>query len=69
MLAGDEQNISEALLCKGPGLAQDLIDAEGHAQNGIVPRKPAIFAIVDTLVGEVERGEKADDLAEALAGQ
>ena len=38
------------------------------AQDGVVAREAAILAVVDALVGEIERREEADDLAEALLG-
>ena len=40
-----------------------------HAQDRVVAREAAVFAVVDALVGKVERREQADDLAEALLGQ
>ena len=49
-----------------PRLAPHLLRRERHAQDGVVARKAAVLAVVDALVGEIERRKEANDLAEAL---
>jgi hypothetical protein len=66
MFAGDEQQIAEALRPDSLRLAFDFVERQRHAQDRIVARKTAVSAIVDALIGQVERGEHADDLAEPL---
>ena len=69
MFAGDEENVAKALAGEFTGFAADFIDAERDAQDGIVARKAAIFAVIDALVGEIKRSEEANDFSEALLGE
>ena len=68
MLARNEQNVAKALSRQRARLATHFIHRERHAQNGVVAREAAILAVVDALVGKVERREEPDDFAEALLG-
>ena len=65
VFARHQQDVAETLFPQRPHLAQDVLDAESHTDNGIVAGKTAVFTIIDTLVGEVKRREKADGMAEA----
>ena len=47
-------------------LAFHLLQRQRNAQDRVVAREAAVFAVVDALVGKVKRREQADDLAEAL---
>ena len=67
MFAGHEKKIAEALLVQVARLAQDLLGVEGGAEDGVVARESAVGAIVDALVGDVERGKEADRFAEIPA--
>ncbi len=69
MFPGDEENITEALSKKFTGFFEDFIDGESHTQNWVIAREAAVFAVVDALVGKVEWGKEANDLAEALLGE
>jgi hypothetical protein len=69
MLAGNQENIAEPLLPKGARFTLHLFHSKGHAQNRIIARKTAIFAIVDAFVREVERSEKPDYFAKPLLRQ
>ena len=50
-------------------LADDFLAPQGHPENRVVPREPAVGAVVDALVGDVQRREQPDHPAETLAGQ
>ena len=69
MLAGDEENIAEPLVGEGAGFADDFLDTQRDAENGVVAREPAVLAVVDALIRQIERSEQTDDFAEALAGE
>ena len=69
MFAGDEEDVAETLGDEGAGFADDFIDAQSDAKNGVVPGEAAVFAIVDAFVRDVERREKTDGFAEALEGE
>jgi hypothetical protein len=69
MLACHQKDVSESQIVKMFGLCNDLRDGKSGAENGIVARKPAILAVIHTLVGEVERGEKSHRFAEVSACQ
>jgi len=43
------------------------VDGQRHAQNRIITRKAAIAALIDALVGEIQRREQTHDPAESLA--
>ena len=66
MLARHEQDVAEALRLQRPRLAQHFVHRQRHAQDRVVAREAAVFAVVDALVGKVKRREQADDLAEPL---
>ena len=69
VFSGHEQDVAEPLTREGPGFALDLRLRQGDPQDGVVPRKAAVGAVVDALVAEVQRGEQADGLAEPLASE
>ena len=69
VLPGYQQNVSESLRRERPRLAQHLLNAQSHPQNRVVPRKPAILAIVDALIGKVKRGKQSNHLAKPLPGK
>ena len=64
MLAGDEQDIAKTFRREMPRLLHHGLDVERDAQDGVVAREAAVGAVVDALVGEIERREEADRLAE-----
>ena len=66
MFARDEQDVAKPLRRQRPRLAPNFLHRKRHAQDGVVPRKAAVLAVVDALVGKVKRREKSDDFAEAL---
>ena len=66
MFARDQQDVAEALRLDCVRLAFHFLQRQGDAQDRVVAREAAVFAIVDALVGKVKRREQADDLAEAL---
>ena len=59
MFTGNEQDIGETLAVRGAELRPLPHPRSGHAQNRIIAREPAITAIVDALVGKIERREQA----------
>lgn len=69
VLAGDEEEIAEAESVQVAGLGGDLGGGEGGAQDRVVARETAVAAIVDALVGEIERREEAHGAAEMTAGE
>src|SRR5436309_15360355 len=60
MLTRHQQEVAEALTLHGARLLNDFIERESDAQDGVVARKAAVLAIVDTLIRQVERSEKAN---------
>ena len=69
MLAGDQQQIAETLIAQRPGFAPHFLDRERHAQNRVVAGEAAVGAVVDALVGKIQRRKEADDLAKPLPGE
>src|SRR5439155_26533769 len=69
MFAGDQEDVAKALFLERARLAQHFVHRERHAQNRIVAREAAVLAVVDALVGEIERREEAEDYAESLLSQ
>ena len=69
MFARDEQEIAETLIFQRLRFALDFLHAQRDAQNRVVAREAAILAVVDALVGEIQRREKANHLAETLQRQ
>ena len=69
MLASHKQDLTESRGCQMPGLGHHLIVIEGDAQNGIVPRKSTVAAIVDALVRQVKGGKQPHGAAEILQCQ
>ena len=49
-------------------LGDDLIHGKGGAQDGVIPGEAAVAAVVDTLVGYIERGKEPHGLAKVPAG-
>src|SRR6185295_2045314 len=66
VFSGHKQDVSEALSFKGACFPQYVVHGQRDAQNRIIARKAAILAVVDALVGEIERRKQADDFTEAL---
>ena len=66
MFASDQQDVAKAPFLERARLAQNFLDAQRYAQDRVVTRKAAIFAVVDALVREVEGREEPDHFAEAL---
>ena len=66
MLTRNEQDVAKTLRRQCARLASNFIHRESDAQNRVVAGEAAILAIVDALVGKVERREESDDFAEAL---
>jgi len=64
VLAGDEEEISEAEFPQVKGFAGDLCGRERGAEDGIVARESAVTAVIDALVGKVKRCEEAHGAAE-----
>ena len=58
MLAGDEQDLTKSLVGKMPRFGDDFINVECDAKDRIVARETAIPAIINALVGKIERREK-----------
>src|ERR1700674_4706090 len=69
MLTRDEQDLAKSRPRQMPAFRDDLIDAEGHAQDGIVPGKATVTAIVDAFVREIQRRKKTHGAPEILQGQ
>src|SRR5215471_4457975 len=69
VLAGNQEQISKALCQERTCFFQHLFPGKSYPQNRIVPRKPAIFAIIDAFIREVERGEQSYGFAETLPSQ
>ena len=67
MLPRHQQNVAKALLFERPRLGHHLVDGQRDAQDRIVAREPAVFAIIDALVGKIQGREQADNLAKPLA--
>ena len=58
MFARDEEDIAKSFLRQIAAFHLDLLDAEGHAQDRIIAREPAVAAIVDALVRKIKRREE-----------
>ena len=69
MFPGDEQNVAEALFRDGRGLASNLFESQGNAENWVVAREAAILAVIDAFVRKIEWCEKTDYLAKTLLCQ
>ena len=69
MLARHQQEVAESLGLERAGFPQHLVHGQRHPKNRIVAREAAILAVVDALVGKIQRREQADDFAEALLGE
>ena len=68
-LARNEKDMLETLTAKGSGLGEDFSGSEGFAGNIVGEAETAVVADVLALVGEVEGGEEAHGVAEALPGK
>src|SRR5687768_16053353 len=69
MFAGHEKNVAKALLFKHARFLEDVFARKRPAQNGVVAREAAVFAIVNALDGEIERREEPNRFAETLNGE
>src|SRR5258708_23102451 len=69
MLAGNEQNVTEAGFQKIASFGYDFLNTEGDPQNRIVAREPAIAAIVDAFVRQIKRSKQPHCPAEMLKGE
>ena len=50
VFAGHQQQVAETQRVEVAGLAHNMLNAQGAAQNGGIAGKPAIAAIIDALV-------------------
>ena len=50
MLAGNEEDVSKALIVEMFRFCDHLWDGQGRAKNWVVSRKTAVLAVVDTFV-------------------
>jgi hypothetical protein len=50
VLTGHEKDVSKAQIVKVFGLGDNLRDGKGGAKDRIIPRKPAILAVIYALV-------------------
>jgi hypothetical protein len=66
MLASDEQDLTKSLAGKMPRFSDDFINLECDAKDRIVTRETAIPAIINALVGKIERREKAHCSSKSL---
>jgi hypothetical protein len=66
MLARHEQDIAEAILFEGNGFTKNFILRKRDAQDGIIPGKAAIAAVVHAFVRKIKRSEQADNPAKPL---
>ena len=55
--------------CSARASRTHFVHRQRHAQDRVVAREAAVLAVVDALVGKVERREQADDFAEPLLRQ
>ena len=51
MLPSNQQYIPKSLLRESGGLTSNFILPQGHAQNRIISREPAVATVIDALVG------------------
>ena len=65
----DGTTISAVQATAVTGFAFDFLPGQRDSKDGVVSGEAAVGAVVDALVAEVQRGEEADRLAEALAGE
>jgi len=68
MLARHEENVPESFGRQMSPFRHDLFDAQRDAQDRIIARKPAVTAVVDALVRQIERREQPHRSAEILEG-
>ena len=68
LISGDEKQVAKAAIGEVSGFGDNLIDGESGAQNRVVSGEPAIAAVIDALVGDVDRREESHRLAEISAG-
>jgi hypothetical protein len=66
MFTRHQQDVAKALRPQRARLAPDLLLVQRHPQDRVVPGEPAILAVVDALVGQIQRGKHPDHLAESL---
>jgi len=64
MLPGHQQDAAQPQAVQVAGLLHHFIHRKRGADNGIIPGKTAVLAIIDAFVGQVNGGEQADGPAE-----
>lgn len=69
VFASDEQQIAKAEFVQVAGFADDLVDAQGDAENRVIAGESAIGTVVDAFVGQIERCEESHRAAEVAASQ
>ena len=69
MFAGDEKDVAKALGEEFAGFFEHFVDGKRDAQDRVVARETAIFAVVDAFVRKVKGREQADDFAETLLSE
>ena len=55
MFAGNQQNIAETLANEVSRFRFHFVRGESDSQDRIIPRKPAVLAVVDALAGKIKR--------------
>ena len=69
MLARHEQDVPETFRREVPRLRDDLRDRQRDPQDRVVARETAIFAVVNALVGQIQRREQSHRAPEMLPRQ
>ena len=67
VLARDEENVTKAQAMEVFCLSHHLIDGQCRPEDGRIAGKSAVFAVVDALVGNIERSKKPHGFAEMTA--
>src|SRR5206468_3109086 len=66
VFAGNQQDAAETLVPKRSRFAQHFVDGKSYAENWVIARETAVLAVVDALVGKIERRKEANNFAEPL---
>ena len=69
MFARHKQDAAKALFAERARLAHHFVYRKCHSQDRVVARKAAVQAVIDALVGKIQRREEANDPAETLLRQ
>ena len=69
MLSGHQQYLPKSLCGQIAGLRDYLVEGKCDPQDGVVARKSAVTAIVDTFVAQIKRREHPHGATEVLLGQ